>query len=133
MLTIPLKNHEDEVLGVIQFINAMDENKNITSFSDEHQTMLSSLASQAAIALSNRKLIESLEELLNQFIRSIAVAIERKSKYSSEHIQRVAVLTEMFAAKINEAPKEYFDGRRFNSVELKEFSMAGGCTISARL
>jgi GAF domain-containing protein len=80
MLTIPLKNHEDEVLGVIQFINAMDENKNITSFSDEHQTMLSSLASQAAIALSNRKLIESLEELLNQFIRSIAVAIERKSK-----------------------------------------------------
>lgn len=125
MLTIPLKNHEDEVLGVIQFINAMDENKNIISFSDEHKTMLSSLASQAAIALSNRKLIESLEELLNQFIRSIAVAIERKSKYSSDHIQRVAVLTEMFAARINEAPQEYFAGRRFSNVELKEISMAG--------
>ncbi len=125
MLTIPLKNHEDEVLGVIQFINAMDDNKNIISFSEEHKTMLSSLASQAAIALSNRKLIESLEELLNQFIRSIAVAIERKSKYSSDHIQRVAVLTEMFAARINEAPETYFGGRRFSNVELKEISMAG--------
>ncbi len=125
MLTIPLKNHEDEVLGVIQFINAMDDAKNIVSFSDEHKTMLSSLASQAAIALSNRKLIESLENLLNQFVRSIATAIERKSKYSSDHISRVATLTELFAAKINEADERYFSGKRFNENELKELSMAG--------
>lgn len=125
MLTIPLKNHEDEVLGVIQFINAMDEHKNIVSFSDEHRTMLSSLASQAAIALSNRKLIQSLENLLNQFIRSIATAIERKSKYSSDHISRVAMLTEMFADKVNLADENYFGGKRFSDNELKELSMAG--------
>jgi len=125
MITIPLKNYEDEVLGVIQFINAQDESKNIISFNEEHKAMLSSLASQAAIALSNRKLINSLEELLNQFIRSIAGAIERKSKYSSDHIQRVATLTEMFSARINEAPPEYFGGLRFTSNELKEISMAG--------
>lgn len=125
MLTIPLKNHEDEVLGVIQFINAMDEAKNIVSFSDEHKTMLSSLASQAAIALSNRKLIESLENLLNQFVRSIATAIERKSKYSSDHISRVAILTELFADRINQADEQYFGGKRFNENELKELSMAG--------
>lgn len=125
MLTIPLKNHEDEVLGVIQFINAMDKDKNITSFTPEHCSMLSSLASQAAIALSNRKLIESLESLLNQFIRSIAGAIERKSKYSGGHITRVATLTEMLAAKINEADPRYFGGRKFSDIELKELSMAG--------
>ncbi|PKN72245.1 MAG: metal-dependent phosphohydrolase [Candidatus Cloacimonetes bacterium HGW-Cloacimonetes-3] len=125
MLTIPLKNHEDEVLGVIQFINAMDADKNIVSFTDEHKTMLSSLASQAAIALSNRKLIQSLETLLNQFVRSIATAIERKSKYSGAHISRVATLTELFADKINQADEHYFGGRRFNENELKELSMAG--------
>jgi len=125
MLTIPLKNHEDEVLGVIQFINAMDENKEIVSFSDEHKAMLSSLASQAAIALSNRKLIQSLEDLLNQFMRSIATAIEKKTKYTSDHITRVATLTELLSAKVNEAPEEYFGGRRFTENELKELSMAG--------
>ncbi|MBP9036773.1 MAG: HD domain-containing protein [Candidatus Cloacimonas sp.] len=125
MLTIPLKNHEDRVLGVIQFINAMDENSNIISFTEEHKAMLSSLASQAAIALSNKKLIEDLEELLNQFIRSIAGAIERKSKYSSNHITRVALLTEMIANKINDIGEKYFPERKFSENELKELSMAG--------
>lgn len=125
MLTIPLKNHEEEVLGVIQFINAMDKDKHVVPFTPEHRSMLSSLASQAAIALSNRKLIESLEGLLNEFIRSIAGAIERKSKYSSDHISRVATLTEMIAARINESKGKYFGGRQFSSVELKELSMAG--------
>jgi HD-GYP domain-containing protein (c-di-GMP phosphodiesterase class II) len=87
--------------------------------------MLSSLASQAAIALSNRKLIQSLETLLNQFVRSIATAIERKSKYSGDHISRVATLTELFSDKINQADEKYFGGRRFTEYELKELSMAG--------
>jgi len=125
MITIPLMNHEEEVLGVMQFINALDEDGNIISFTDEHMTMLQSLASQAAIALSNRKLIENLENLLMQFIRSIAVAIERKSKYSSDHIMRVAMLTEMLADKINQATDGHFADVHFSPNELKEISMAG--------
>jgi HD-GYP domain-containing protein (c-di-GMP phosphodiesterase class II) len=125
MLTIPLKNHEDEVLGIIQMINAMDKDGNIVPFTEEHRTMLNSLASQAAIALSNRKLIESLETLLLQFMHSIALAIQRKSKYSSDHIMRVAELTNMFAMKINEATEGTYAEIRFNEHELKEISMAG--------
>jgi HD-GYP domain-containing protein (c-di-GMP phosphodiesterase class II) len=125
MLAIPLKNHENEVLGVIQFINAMDKDKNVVSFTAEHITMLNSLASQAAIALSNRNLVQSLEELLYQFMRSIAHAIEKKTKYSYDHISRVATLTELFAAKINQADEKYFGGLRFSDNELKEISMAG--------
>jgi len=125
MLTIPLKNHEDEVLGVIQVINAMDKRKRIIPFSEEYKSMLTSLASQAAIALSNRKLIESLETLLMQFMRSIAHGIERKSKYSSDHIQRVAILTDMIAARINEDKAGIYIDRHFTETELKELSMAG--------
>lgn len=125
MLTLPLKNHEDEVLGIIQVINAMDKGGNVVSFNDEHRTMLNSLSSQAAIALSNRRLIESLETLLMQFMRSIAKGIERKSKYSSDHISRVASLTDMFANKLNEASDGVFKDLSFNEYELKELSMAG--------
>ncbi len=125
MLTIPLKNHEDEVLGVIQIINAMDKDGNIIGFSEDHKTMLNSLASQAAIALSNRKLIDDLESLLMQFMRSIATGIERKSKYSSDHIMRVAMLTDMIAAKLNASDSGYFKDLKFTDDQLKELSMAG--------
>lgn len=125
MLTIPLKDHEDTVLGVIQFINPLDDENEIISFSPEHKTMLSSLSSQAAIALSNRKLIASLEDLLMQFMRSIAGAIEKKSKYSSDHITRVALLTDMIAEKINIADSGPFAQIHFSEDQLKEISMAG--------
>ncbi|MDD4688020.1 MAG: GAF domain-containing protein [Candidatus Cloacimonetes bacterium] len=125
MLTIPLKDHEDTVLGVIQFINPLNDEKEIISFTDEHKTMLSSLSSQAAIALSNRKLIASLENLLMQFMRSIASAIERKSKYSSDHITRVAAITDMIAERINATSSGPFASVFFNEDELKEISMAG--------
>jgi len=125
MLTIPLKNHEDEVLGVIQIINAMDEKGEISTFSEEHITMINSLASQAAISLSNRKLIEGLELLLMQFMRSIATGIEKKSKYSSDHIMRVAMLTDMLAQKLNETTEGNYADLHFTEIELKELSMAG--------
>ncbi|MCB5271157.1 MAG: HD domain-containing protein [Candidatus Cloacimonetes bacterium] len=125
MLTIPLKDHEDTVLGVIQFINPLDAAGEVTIFNDEHRAMLSSLASQAAITLSNRKLIESLENLLMEFMRSIATAIERKSKYSSNHITRVALLTDMLAERINEAKEGHYSEIKFSENELKEISMAG--------
>ncbi|MDD2331619.1 MAG: HD domain-containing protein [Candidatus Cloacimonetes bacterium] len=125
MLTIPLKNHEDEVLGVIQVINAMDKEGQISSFSEEHQTMLYSLASQAAIALSNRKLIAGLENLLMEFIKAIGSAIGKKSKYTFDHIDRVANMTDMIAARINECKEGKFADFRFSDNELKELSMAG--------
>ena len=125
MLTIPLKDHEDSVLGVIQFINPIDDEGNVSTFTAEHRAMLSSLASQAAIALSNRKLVGSLENLLLEFMRSIAGAIERKSKYSSAHITRVARLTDMIAAEINRSSQGHFAETKFGENELKEISMAG--------
>lgn len=125
MLTIPLKNHEDEVLGIIQIINAMDRPGHVIPFENEHTIMLKSLASQAAIAMSNRKLINDLEALLMQFMQAIAKGIERKSKYSSTHITRVALLTDMIAQRINEAKTGRFKDVHFNPNELKEISMAG--------
>ncbi len=124
MAAIPMKDHENELLGVIQLINALDEKGNITSFTEEHLIMLSSLASQAAIAFTNKNLVEGLESLLYQFIKSIAAAIDRKSEYTGGHIKRVASLSEMLADVIQDDTGVYKD-IHFTSEELQEISLAG--------
>ena len=125
MAAIPLINHEDEVMGVIQLINAMDKDGKVIPFGKDHILMLNSLASQAAISLSNTRLIENLEELLLQFIKSIASAIDRKSKYTAGHVKRVATLTEEMGKKINEVEKGFFKDIHFSNDQLKELSMSG--------
>ncbi len=125
MVAIPLKNHEGEILGVIQLINAMDKENNIISFSPEHVVMLNSLASQAAISLSNKRLIEDLEKLIRQVIRAIAVAIDKKSKYTGGHIAKVATLTEMISHAINKADYGYYKDLKFSANEITEISIAG--------
>ncbi len=102
-LTVPMKNHENAVIGVLQLINAIDpESKRVVSFSAADQRLAESLASQAAIALTNRQLISQLEELFESFIQLINVAIDEKSPYTGGHCERVPVLTMMLAEAVNE-------------------------------
>ncbi len=124
MAAIPMKDHENELLGVIQLINAYDNEGNITHFTEEHLTMLTSLASQAAIAFTNKNLVKGLEKLLYQFIKSIAAAIDRKGEYTGGHIKRVASLSEMLADVIQKDTNIYKD-IHFTSDELQEISLAG--------
>ena len=97
-LAVPMRNHEDEVIGVLQLINAQDrEGGAIVPFSKDDQQLLESLASQAAIALTNRRLIKQLEDLFESFIGLINTAIDDKSPYTGGHCERVPVLTMMLA------------------------------------
>src|SRR5574340_787960 len=101
-LTVPMRNHENEVIGVLQLINAQDrESGAIVPFSSDDQQLLESLASQAAIALTNRDLINQLEELFEAFIQLINTAIDDKSPYTGGHCARVPVLTMMLAEAVN--------------------------------
>ena len=97
-LTVPMKNHENEIIGVLQLINAQDRRTGgIIPFSAADQSLAESLASQAAIALTNRLLINQLEDLFEAFINLINTAIDDKSPYTGGHCQRVPVLTMMLA------------------------------------
>jgi len=101
-LAVPMRNHEDEVIGVLQLINAQNrKNGAIVPFSKDDQQLLESLASQAAIALTNRRLIEQLEELFESLIQLINTAIDDKSPYTGGHCARVPVLTMMIAEAVN--------------------------------
>jgi HD-GYP domain-containing protein (c-di-GMP phosphodiesterase class II) len=97
-LTVPMKNHDGEVIGVLQLINAQEPGLNrVVTFSEADQRLVESLASQAAIALSNRQLVIQLEELFESFIRLINMAIDDKSPYTGGHCNRVPALTMMLA------------------------------------
>ncbi len=101
-LAVPMRNHEHEIIGVLQLINAIDETTGeVKQFSKDDQQLLESLASQAAIALSNRGLIQQLEELFESLISLINTAIDDKSPYTGGHCARVPALTMMLAEAAN--------------------------------
>lgn len=101
-LTVPMKNHEGEIIGVLQLINATDPSTGrVTVFSPADQRLAESLASQAAIALTNRQLIEQLEALFESLITVINLAIDEKSPHTAGHCQRVPELTMMLADAVD--------------------------------
>ncbi len=102
LLAVPMRNHENELIGVLQLINAQDRITNeIAPFSLQEQSLLESLASQAAIALTNHLLIQHMELLFESFISLINTAIDDKSAYTGGHCERVPVLTMMLADAVN--------------------------------
>ena len=101
-LAVPMKNHEGEVIGVLQLINAQQPGSTtVVPFSVADQSLVESLASQAAIALTNRLLMSQLEALFESFINLINLAIDEKSHYTGGHCQRVPALTMMLAEAVN--------------------------------
>jgi HD-GYP domain-containing protein (c-di-GMP phosphodiesterase class II) len=125
MLVVPMRNHEDDIIGVLQLLNSRDTlTGEVITFSLESQKITESLASQAAIALSNSRLILDLEELLESFIKAIATAIDEKSPYTGGHVRRVAELTMAIAKKINETKEGPYAHICFNEDELRELRIA---------
>jgi len=112
-LTVPLKNHENEIIGVMQLINARNDHDEVISFNKEMQEQLESLASQGAVALTNKRLVEELKTLFEAFIKLIATAIDKKSEYTGGHCNRVPVITMMLADAVAEITEGKF----------KDFSM----------
>lgn len=101
-LTVPMKDHEGDVIGVLQLINATDPATGLVRpFSDTDQSLAESLASQAAIAITNRGLMTQLESLFESFISLINLAIDEKSHYTGGHCERVPALTMMLAEAVN--------------------------------
>ena len=130
-LTVPMKNHENEIIGVLQLINASDPRSGeIVPFSSSDQRLAESLASQAAVALTNRMLIIQLEELFESFINLMNTAIDEKSPYTGGHCQRVPQLTMMLAEAVNDmgdGPLSAFSMSDKDRYELKIAGLLHDC------
>lgn len=131
MLTFPLKDHEQEIIGVLQLINATDiESGEVIEFSKVDQQLAESLASQAAVTLTQQRLISELQILFESFIRMIASAIDDKSPYTGGHCRRIPVLTMMLAEAVHaadEGPLQTFEITEKDRYELETAAWLHDC------
>ncbi len=124
-LAVPLRNHEDESIGVLILLNAQDrESRAIVEFSQEDQRLVETLASQAAVAMTKNRLLEDFKRLFDALTELVATAIDEKSKYTGDHCRRVPVLAVMLAQALNRAEGGVCNGGKFSDEALYELRVA---------
>lgn len=125
-LTVPMQDNEGDLIGVLQLINARDPHTGQTCpFSDTDQRFIEAVASQAAIALTNQKLMVQLEELFEALVNMINMGLDEKSPYTGRHCQLVPELTMMLAEAVHNTDSGPLAGFRLDDSDRKELWLAG--------
>ncbi len=124
LLTVPLLDHEAQVTGVLQLVNSLSSSGSIQAFSDTSQRYVQSLASFAAMVMTNRQLISDLQQLFEAVTKLMAKAIDEKSPYTGGHCKRVPAITMLLAeacADIDQGPLADF---KMSDADVYELSVA---------
>lgn len=125
MLVVPMRNHENDVIGVLQLLNATNPKTNeVIAFSQDYENLSESLASQAAVSITNAKLISDMGDLFEAFVKVMATAIDEKSPVTGGHIRRVAELTLTMAEVIHDLKEGQFKDINFSQEQLYELRIA---------
>lgn len=141
MLVVPMRNHANEVIGVIQLINRKirkadtlspeDTDRKVIPYDNEFEEMALSLASQAGVAVENTlllddvtQLLHNIETLFNGFVMSSAAAIEARDNTTAGHSERICEYALAIAHRMNELSEGPFAEVEFTDRELKELEYA---------
>ncbi len=135
VLTVPMKNHKNEIIGVLQLINCKKNKetrlyppsiaeKETIPFDDRCAELIMSLASQAAVAIENNQLYENIQRLFEGFVTASATAIEQRDPTTSGHSQRVATLTIGLAESVDRIEDGPYHFVKFSRDQIKELQYA---------
>ena len=124
MIIVPMTGSTGKIVGVLQLINRLDTNNNIIGFNQEDQLLMSSLASQVSIVLSNKMLVDKLETLFDSFIQIIGNAVDETSEYTGGHIRKVSALALILAEYIDADKSGFYKDVSFTKDEFKEIEIA---------
>ena len=135
MLVVPMKTQKDEVIGVLQLINAKRNpsvkllareivHREVLAFSDRSQELASSLASQAAVSLENNLLYREIENLFEGFVRASVLAIESRDPTTFGHSERVAKLTVGLAEAVDRSDSGPYKEINFTRQDIREIRYA---------
>lgn len=123
MLVLPITNHEDKLIGVLQLINAMDAEGTVISFEPAMEPVIRSLASQAAIVLSNLLYTEEIKQQMWSFTEALAETVDARTPYNGSHIRNVAKYAGMLAEHINKLYEEGKETEYFNTQRKEQLVM----------
>ena len=135
MLAVPMKDHENKVIGVVQLINKKRDAKAVLRpialademvipFTGVDEELVTSLASQAAVAFENTRLIQDIKNLFDSLVHASVTAIEQRDPTTSGHSQRVALLTVGIAEKVDSCESGPFNELSFSRDQLQEIHYA---------
>jgi HD-GYP domain-containing protein (c-di-GMP phosphodiesterase class II) len=134
LLTVPMRDHKGEVIGVVQLLNkkknartrltAANVDAEVMPFNAVDEEMVSSLASQAAVAFENTRLIQDIRNLFDSFVSASVSAIESRDPTTSGHSARVALLTVGLAERMDALESGPFREVRFTRDQLQEIRYA---------
>jgi HD-GYP domain-containing protein (c-di-GMP phosphodiesterase class II) len=147
MLVVPMRNYMDEVIGVIQLINCKEWRRlgnefldnmaheirletpedfeyKVVPFKTRYETLLEAIASQAAIAIENNRLIKQIQQQFEEFVKASVTAIESRDPATSGHSFRVAKMCIEMAYAINKEENGIFKDMSFSPVQIKELEYA---------
>lgn len=129
LLAIPMLNHHHEVVGVLEFINCQRQADlpgagELIPFDEGLAASLRALASQAAVAIENRQLLDDISQLFDGFVQASVFAIEQRDPTSSGHSFRVADLCIALAEQLPHAPMPDVRKQALNSEGLRELRYA---------
>ena len=120
MLVAPLKDHQGEVVGVLQLINAVNESGRVQPFSLEDETLVLALASQAAVAINNVRLLNTIKNLFEALMIYSVSAIDARSPHTAGHSRRVAAYGLALAQAVNDCHQGPLAAISFSDLELEE-------------
>ncbi|MDO6564474.1 HD domain-containing phosphohydrolase [Amphritea sp. 1_MG-2023] len=123
-LCVPLMDHEGEIIGVLQLINALDHNHQVITFPDDQQHLVESLAALAATVLTKRRLIDAQKHLFESFIQLIGRAIDYKSPVTGKHCEQVPEIAMLLADAVNNSTSNRYAQVQFNEQEMYELRIA---------
>ncbi|MCK9396959.1 MAG: HD domain-containing protein [Methylobacter sp.] len=124
-LSIPLNNHQGEIIGILQLINAIDPvTKEIITFDSVSQRFAEALASQAATVLTKQQLITDLENMFESLVKLIATAVDEKSPYTGGHCRRVPELTSMLTEAAHDTHHGYLQDFKLSEADRYELTIA---------
>jgi HD-GYP domain-containing protein (c-di-GMP phosphodiesterase class II) len=133
MLVIPMKNHKNKVVGVLQLINrkkkyylefSKDNMDNILPYTTESMELAMAVAGQATVAIENNLLLQDIQEIFESFIKASALAIESRDPTTSGHSFRVATITTELARLATLKKGGIFNHINFSSTQIKELEYA---------
>lgn len=124
MLVYPLLNHEGNLVGVVQLINALDEEGRVTAYDEDIELAVQALAAQGAVALSNMIYVQEIEQLMISITQTFTDAIDTRTPYNYYHSRNVYLYTDMMIAHINDLHKQGRCSHFFDYNEKKELLMA---------